>query len=388
LLARLSSVLLVLVLLGCTLQTAPSPPVAAPPSAPVSPTDPVVPADESVTTAPSGVEGDSSTAQPDSASWTIALQDEPGNLLPFSPDGRAAAPIVQALFPPPVLEHSYTYTTTGVLASLPTLDNGDVQINEIAGFLDATGQFTITETTQPTTTEQLVVTFRWNPDLRWADGTPLTAADSVFTYELLDQVQEPAEAAAIREMLERYEQVDSWTTRAVFKPGRVEPSYLRAAWPPLPRHLVADLPPEQALDDLQQAPVGYGPYTFESLAPGQLSLRRNDSWPSGDGLPEQLIFRFYASAEEVRGAVVSGDADVGVIERVPAELYRFLDQDQANQAAGIAYVAGPVYEHLDLNLGDDRFRDQPAADQRRPFWRQGVAAPELDSAGAARVLCR
>ncbi len=300
---------------------------------------------------------DSSAPADDSTSWTIALQDEPGNLLPFSPDGRAAAPIVQLLFPPPVLEHGYAYTTTGVLESLPTLENGDVQIATLDGYLDATGQFTVTETTQPTTTQQLIVTFRWSKDLRWADDTPLTAADSVFAYQLYGQVQEPAEAAAVRDMLESYEQVDTWTTRAVFKPGRVEPAYLRAAWPPLPRHRVADLPPDQALDDLQQAPLGYGPYVFESIAPGRLTLRRNDAWPGSASLREQLIFRFYASAEEVRSAVVSGDADVGVIERVPPDLYRFLDQDQANQAATIAYIDGPVYEHLDFNLGDARFQD-------------------------------
>lgn len=347
--------LLLSLLLGCTIQPAPA---ALPQAATATPAPGAAQADPAppATTPPVAAPGQDG-APAETSSWTIALEDEPGNLFPFSPDGRAAAPVLHAILPAPVLEHNYTYTTTGVLERLPTLDNGDVQLQEISGFLDETGQFTLTETTQPTTTRQLVVTFHWNPALRWADGTPLTAADSVFSYELFGQIEAPAEASAIRAMLERYELVDEHTTRAIFKPGRVEPAYLHAAWPPLPRHRLADLPADQALETFRREPLGYGPYTFAFQEPGRLVLQRNDYWPAAQRMPAQLIFRFVGSAEGVRSAVVGGEADVGVLERISGDLFRFLEQDRQTEAARVITLAGPIYEHLDLNLDQSWLQD-------------------------------
>ncbi len=344
--------LLLCSLLGCSLQNAPTPSVPAVEAPSTSVTDSPTTTPEAVSAPTPVLEGEEPT------SWTIGLLDEPANVLPFSPDGRAAAPIVEAMFPTPVLGRSYAYTTTGILESLPSSANGDLQVQEISGFLDATGQFTLTETTQPTTTQQLTITYRWSRDLRWADGEPLTAADSLFSYNLMDQVQSSQEAQLTRGMVERYEQVDEYTTRAVLKPGRTEPGYLLTAWPPLPRHSLADLPPEEAMAEMKRQPLGYGPYTFAEHTPGrQLELTRNDYWPNHERLPERLVFRFYATAEELRNAITSGDVDVATLERIPQELYAFLDQDQQSGAAEVTYLPGPIYEHLDFNLGVDRLQD-------------------------------
>lgn len=344
---RLSIIALIcMALLGCSLQAAPSPPPAASASSSpsASPTVPVM--------SPTPAETEAPTA------WTIGLLDEPGNLLPFSVDGRAAAPIVEAMFPSPVLGLNYTYTTTGVLEALPTLENGGVQVITTTGFLDATGQFTVTETSQPTTTQQLVATYRWNPDLRWADDTPLTAADSVFSYELFGEVQSSQEAQIARSLIERYELVDEHTTRAVLKPGRIEPSYLMSAWPPLPRHRLQDLPPQDALEQFAEQPLGYGPFTFQERQPGeQIVLERNQYWPNQANLPQQLVFRFFPAADELRSAVANGTVDAATLERIPQELYPYLDQDQQSGAASVTYVPGPVHEHLDLNLNDERLQD-------------------------------
>jgi peptide/nickel transport system substrate-binding protein len=358
LLARVTSVLLLLFLaLGCSLQGAPATPQAGGVPSEAAAAPPSLAATE-LPTAPTSLPDEALPDQTEPSAWTIGLLDEPGTLLPFSPDGRAAAPIVQAIFPAPVLEQSYAYTTTGVLTTLPTLENGDVESQSISGFLDASGQFTVTETSQPTTTQQLSITYRWSADLHWADGTPLTAADSVFSYQLFSQVQTSQEAQVAAAPIERYEQIDEHTTRAVLKPGRIEPSYLLSAWPPLPAHRLQDLPPEEALAEFKQQPLGYGPFTFGEQRPDeQIVLTRNEYWPGKDALPEQLVFRFFASADELRGAVTGGEADIGWLERIPEDLFRYLDQDQQSGAARVSYLAGPVYEHLDLNLGDDRLQD-------------------------------
>lgn len=339
---------------ACSVQRAPvavqEPPQAAP-SAVAAVAEPD--AAEAVTATPPE---DAPTNEP--TAWTIGLIGEPNTLLPFSPDGRAAEPIVQAMFPAPALSLNYTYTTTGILERLPTQANGDLEVRSLNGFLDATGQFTVTETSQPTTTQQLAITFRWNPALRWADGQPVTATDSVFAYELAQQVPGSQEAQAIAALIERYEAVDEYTTRAVLKPGQIAPNFVQTAWPPLPRHRLQDAAPQDALAQFQKQPLGYGPYTFATQQPGdRLTLARNPYWPGTQRLPDQLIFRFFASADELRNAVVGGAAQVGVIERIPETLFPYLDQDQQSGAAQVTYLAGPVYEHLDFNLADQRLQD-------------------------------
>ncbi len=276
--------------------------------------------------------------------------------MPFSPDGRVAAPITQVLFPPPALALGYAYTTTGILREIPTLANGGVERRAVQGYLDASGEFTSTITSVPSTTEQLVVTFHWNPALRWADGKPVTAQDSVFAYADARRAPVSPEAQALLESIERYEAVDDTTTRAVLMPGRGDPSYPLAAWPPLPRHLL-EKATTAARDKYAHAPIGYGPYTFDGAVPGEsITLRRNKFWPAS-GLRDELRFRFFPGAQDLRAAVDRGEVDVASLERIPTDLYRFLDQDAATGAAVVIFMRGPVFEHLDFNLADPLLQD-------------------------------
>src|SRR5262249_42968560 len=150
------------------------------------------------------------------------------DLLPYhddTTDARTSAPITSLIFPPPLLALNYSYTTTGVLLRLPTLENGDAQIRSVAAYLDAAGNITSTVTQVITQAQQIVVTYHWNPALRWSDGTPLTAADSVFAYELARTTQLGEEAASHLALLDRYVAVDDHTTQAFLKPDFLDPNY-------------------------------------------------------------------------------------------------------------------------------------------------------------------
>ncbi len=347
--------------MACSVQIGPPaaatrPPVVAQVLPPDETPTPTVQPSNTPTTTPTPTTAPTATPRPEVSHWTIGLLDEPGNILPFSPDGRAAEPISQAIFPAPVLARSYAYTTTGILRELPTPANGGVERREVAGFLDATGQFTTTETAQPTTTQQLVVTFRWNPALRWADGKAVTAADSAFAYEEARRAPPSPDAAALLELIERYEVVDETTTRATIRPGRIDPAYVRAAWPPLPRHVLADAA-QAAREEYAQAPLGYGPYTYRDAKPGtSLTLVRNRYWAQKE-LPEELRFRFFTKAEDLQAAVRRGEIDVASLERIPSQHYRTLDQDMASRDVEVSYVPGPVWEHIDFNLAEPLLQD-------------------------------
>src|SRR6185295_17691034 len=73
---------------------------------------------------------------PDSTdTLTIGLlgADQPYDLLPYhtnDSDARNSAPLTALLFPPPLLSVGYSYTTTGVLLDVPTMENGGVALQK------------------------------------------------------------------------------------------------------------------------------------------------------------------------------------------------------------------------------------------------------------------
>lgn len=119
--------------------------------------------------------------------WAIGVADLPNDLFPYANDSalkRTNGIISELLYPSPILPYSYGYTTTGVLTRIPTIDNGDVKINDVSVYLDAAGNITSTVTTVITQVQQLTITYHWNEKLTWSDGVPVTADDSVFAYKI------------------------------------------------------------------------------------------------------------------------------------------------------------------------------------------------------------
>jgi peptide/nickel transport system substrate-binding protein len=291
--------------------------------------------------------------------WAIGLLDAPGDLYPYpqtAAAARAAAPVTELLFPSPILAHGYTYTATGVLERIPTLANGDAQIRKADMYLDVAGNITTTVTQVITQVDQLVVTFRWNPKLAWSDGTPLTAADSVFAYQLAKAAPPGPEARDLLAQTASYEQVDEHTTRAVLRPDFTGPTYFLSYWTPLPRHLLEGLPPNQARAAFVKSPVGYGPYAIERRTPGEIRMVRNAHYFGQPPAASHVVFHTMPDIELLRANILNGNLDAFAADRVTPELFEALAQD-AQEGAQISYLPGPIYEHIDFNLDVELLQD-------------------------------
>jgi peptide/nickel transport system substrate-binding protein len=284
----------------------------------------------------------------------IGVLDEPPDLWPYqlnASDERVTGPITHLLFPPPLFPVSYEMTTTGVLEQVPSIENGDVQIRQVDVFLDANGNITETPTDTVTQTQQLVVTYRWNPDLRWSDGEPLTAGDSLFAYELARQVDLGTQATASLAITERYELVDAHTTRAVLKADYTGPAYLQTAWIPLPRHLLATVPPtDLAENDHVLSPVSYGPYSIERREPGLIRLDRNPHYAGPEPAAAAVSFVVLDNLDMLRNSIAGGSLDLAASDRVSAEQLAVLNQDAEQGILDLYVTSGPIWEHLDFNL--------------------------------------
>lgn len=299
-------------------------------------------------------------ATPADGSLRLGLTSEPSDLLPYhndSADERITAPISQLLFPAPLLALNYTYTTTGILERVPSIENGDVQIKTLDVFLDSAGLITTTETSVITQVQQLSVTYHWNPKLTWSDGTLVTADDSLFAYDLARKVNLGQEANSRLALLERYEKVDAHTTRAILRPDFTDAAYITTYWTPLPKHLLegADL---STFTSSQYAlvPVGYGPYMLERRDQGSMRLVRNPYWEAPNA-PTALSLIFRDSVDLLRGAVTGGSLDVAEFELPEPTLAQSIQNDVTSGMLNLATTPSPIWEHLDFNLDIPMLQD-------------------------------
>lgn len=317
---------------------------ALPAEATVAPTLTGVPAPEMATVTPPVAE----------RGVRIGLLDDPGDLLPYHDDPadeRLTAPITELLFPAPLLVHNYAYTTTGVLERVPSLENGDVTVSTVEVYLDGAGMITTTATAVITQVQQISVTFRWNPKLTWSDGTPVTADDSLYAYELARQVYMGQEAASKLALLDRYEKVDAHTTRAVLKPDYTDPAYPAVYWTPLPRHVLLGRDPNELRGgDFARAPLSYGPYVVERRDQGSVRLARNPYYQGRAGPFENITFIFRDNPDLLRTAVTGGSLDVALLEQPLPETLQLIRADAEQGALKVSAVSSPVWEHLTLNL--------------------------------------
>ncbi len=284
----------------------------------------------------------------------IGLVAEPPDLLPYHSnptDERLTAALTELLFPSPMLAVDFKLQTTGVLTRLPDFVNGDVVTTTVTVFRDELGRITETPTTTTDEVTQVSVTFRWNPGLRWSDGTPVTAADSVFAYELAQRIDLGQAANSRLAMIERYEQVDEHTTRAVLRPDVTDPAYITSYWVPLPRHLLATLDPQQMMQsEFIRRPLGYGPYMVSSFEGGTLELVRNPYY-RGELAPfDTIVIAFRSDPVQLLELVNGGGLDLAFIEQPTPALLSELLKVADRQELAISTSPNAIWEHLDFNL--------------------------------------
>ena len=165
----------------------------------------------------------------------------------------------------------------------------------------------------------LATAFDWGPNnaslrftlrsgVSWSDGTPFTAKDVVFTFNLMRRVPalDPAKA---------------WSTLADVtssSPTTVEFTFKRPSTPALayigqqpivPEHKWKDVAQPAAFDD--PSPVGTGPFTeVRRFEPASYELGRNTRyWQAGKPGVAVLRVMAYRSNDEILKALTAGELD-------------------------------------------------------------------------------
>ncbi len=133
------------------------------------------------------------------------------------------------------------------------------------------------------------LTFHLRRNVRWHDGTPFTAGDVKFTYELYINPEIPTAYAESFSQVTRVETPDPYTFIAHYDTPYA-PALLSWATAIHPRHLLEGT--DVLRSPLSRSPVGTGPYRFAEWVSGEkIVLEANPDYFEGSPYIRRVVYR-------------------------------------------------------------------------------------------------
>jgi len=270
---------------------------------------------------------------------TICLGHEPNTLYIHDNPNPAAKSVLEAIYDGPLDSRDYDYQPV-TLQRVPSLALDDASIFSVPvaegdWVIDAKGDLIELiegvrvypagcQTTSCITTykkdmnlemEEMVVNFSFLGDMRWADGAPLTADDSVYAFDLATASREPT-SEYLLERTKSYEAADpnSVTWRGI--PGYRDNGYMTNFWAPMPYHFWSVFSATELIDaDVSSRfPLGWGAFVVDEWIPGEgIRLAKNPLYHGADeGLPklDVINFRFVTDPDTAIAALLEGECDL------------------------------------------------------------------------------
>jgi len=327
----------------------------------------------------------------------VCLGEEPNTLYPYGSLNAAARSVLSAMFDGPIDVNEYEYEPI-ILEKIPDLEDGDAQVSPVtvrAGerVVDAAGNVVLLASgtklrpsgcrkagceitydgSSDIQLDQLVVTFKMLAGLMWSDGAPLTADDSVYSFQLAASDDTPGSKYVI-DRTQVYEAADEVTTQWWGMPGFIDPEYATNFWMPLPQHLWGESTPADLvkLDASSRLPVGWGPYILKEWKSGEsLHLIKNlNYFRASSSLPhfDELNFLIMPDANAALTALVDGKCDVlDPSVRLDGQV-GLLQQMKADDQAELFTAQTMTMEWLGLGIVPASYDDgyNPATQKDRP----------------------
>jgi peptide/nickel transport system substrate-binding protein len=171
----------------------------------------------------------------------------------------------------------------------------------------------------------LVITLNLRDGLVWSDGTPLTAEDFVFTWQMIVDPGNTVASVYPYDYLESVEAPDAQTVVMTF--SEVFVPWLANFWRGiLPKHVLE--PVFEAEGSIDQAEwnlaptVGCGPLNFAEWESGSfMKFVRNENYWDGEAILDEVFLLFVPDDASQTAALIAGDADLGTfppLSDVPA----------------------------------------------------------------------
>ncbi len=199
------------------------------------------------------------------------------------------------------------------------------------------------------------IVFRLNPDLRWADGKPLTSADVLFTWRLVTDDNTRTPYAADYKLVKRAEAPDPLTFRVTYDQPYAPALASWAGLHILPQHLLAGQ--DINTTAFARKPVGSHYYRLEEWKHGErISLRRNPLASQGPARIERLVSRFIPDPASQFLELMADHIDI--MGLTPIQYARIVPaRPQLNRRIALYKELGNASTYLGFNLKRAPFDD-------------------------------
>ena len=363
-----------------------------------------------VAQSPTGTPGPTATAtRVPTGALTICMAQEPASLFLYGPDSYAARVVREVIYDGPIDTRLYDFQPV-ILDKVPSLVDGDARLESVTVsegqlVVDTAGNVVTLRdgvTVRPAgcfgedcivtyssesdeeapeeseetdgaesdnesraatlEMDQLIVEFVLLEGLTWADGEPLTAADSVFSFQTArtaeipprqrtgQQGVVPARRVDPVERTASYEALDETTVRWTGLPGFLDSYYQGNFFVPLPAHQLEALAPQemQEAEISARLPLGWGPYMLADWIPGeQITATRNPNYfRAEEDVPyfDEVIFRF-GNNLELPEALEQGTCDIVTNDALDMEWETYVGWDEQGLAQ-FHHTPGTIWEHV------------------------------------------
>ncbi len=264
---------------------------------------------------------------------SICMAAEPADIYLYGDNSQTAQALRHLIYENLFTNIGYEYQPQA-LEKLPNLADGDAFVQKAtvnAGdrVMDASGAIvtlvedievinsageTVLFAGEPIEMQRIVVDFVFKP-LFWSDGTPVTAADSVFSYNLAASPETPGHKGKTI-FTDSYTATGDNSVRWIGLPGFLEDqTYFTNIWAPLPFHQLGEYTPHAmfTVEEAARRPLSSGPFVVVEWTPeAGLVLEKNPHYVrAAEGLPkiERIIIHFNTS-EALASGSLPDDCDV------------------------------------------------------------------------------
>jgi len=184
-------------------------------------------------------------------------------------------------------------------------------------------------------------TYRLNPNVRWHDGTPMTAEDVAFSYSIQANPETGSSyTGSFNEVVAGWRVIDPQTFEVTARQVTAPIVFHYNSYCPImPRHIWESVPPAQWASDpgsTGQDParvVGTGPFRFQEWIQGdRLTLVRSDDYWDDVAVLDTFIFQVWPDVAAAVEALRTGQIDA-FNGNVPPGDVESLQQDEALDVA-------------------------------------------------------
>jgi len=310
---------------------------------------------------------------------TICLGYEPESLYLYGSSSQSTWAVLEAIYDGPI-DISHFQAIPVILTKMPSLENGDSQrkaVNVYAGesVIDTFGNLTILaegvkvlpsgcngldcaitwDGITPLQMDQMAFTYFINNTVQWSDGMPLTANDSVYSFNIEADEVTPGTKKFISQT-QSYEAIDEYSVRWIGKPGFLTQRSENYFWLPLPKHAWSKYSSSELLtaENSTRRPLGWGAYILQEWRAGQyIHLIKNPNYfRSNEALPKfnQIFFKFInvhgdSNIEGVKSGVCDFVNQTTLMQDQSADLDTLLNYYRTPQL-NVFLGQGPLIEYL------------------------------------------